>query len=345
MLYARVLRSPHPHARIVRIDASKALAHARREGGHLARELHGRLGRRVDLRRRAVQRRDQEDHQAPPLRVQQPGAIRRRAGGRRRRGRSSHRRRGAAADRGRLRAAAVRARSRGGAQARRPADLARRQPVARTRATSTCRLAQKRGNVEEGFAASDQVFEDRYSTAFVHNAQMEPRVVRRGLGRRQAHRLHADRRHRQLPHRHGARPRHPAGKGPRRLPVHGRQLRQQEPESGRRSDRRDAGEERRRAGEARAVAQGRLHRRARPLADGAVLQGRRQERRHAAGDPAARLQRHGTVPQEHRQHRRRRDLSVPEHRDVDLAGLHQPDRVGELPRDRSSRRASSASSR
>src|SRR5438552_17850230 len=26
MLYARVLRSPHPHARILRIDASKALA-------------------------------------------------------------------------------------------------------------------------------------------------------------------------------------------------------------------------------------------------------------------------------------------------------------------------------
>src|SRR5215471_19750384 len=34
----------------------------------------------------------------------------------------------------------------------------------------------RRGNVEEGFNASDQVFEDRYTTAFVHNAQMEPRV-------------------------------------------------------------------------------------------------------------------------------------------------------------------------
>ena len=49
-------------------------------------------------------------------------------------------------------------------------------------------------------AAAAHVFEDRYTTAFVHNAQMEPRVARRALGRRQADRLHADRRHRQLPH-------------------------------------------------------------------------------------------------------------------------------------------------
>jgi putative selenate reductase molybdopterin-binding subunit len=36
-------------------------------------------------------------------------------------------------------------------------------------------IGQRRGNVEEGFQASDHVFEDRLSTAFVHNAQMEPR--------------------------------------------------------------------------------------------------------------------------------------------------------------------------
>ncbi len=36
-------------------------------------------------------------------------------------------------------------------------------------------IGQKRGNVEEGFRASDHVFEERFSTAFVHNAQMEPR--------------------------------------------------------------------------------------------------------------------------------------------------------------------------
>jgi len=36
-------------------------------------------------------------------------------------------------------------------------------------------ISQKRGNVEEGLRAADHVFEERFSTAFVHNAQMEPR--------------------------------------------------------------------------------------------------------------------------------------------------------------------------
>ena len=36
-------------------------------------------------------------------------------------------------------------------------------------------IGAKRGSVADGFAASDHVFEDRYSTSFVHNAQMEPR--------------------------------------------------------------------------------------------------------------------------------------------------------------------------
>ena len=38
-------------------------------------------------------------------------------------------------------------------------------------------ISQKRGSVETGFAAADHVFEDRFSTAFVHNAQMEPRCA------------------------------------------------------------------------------------------------------------------------------------------------------------------------
>ncbi len=37
-------------------------------------------------------------------------------------------------------------------------------------------MTQVRGKVEDGFSAADHVFEDRYSTAFVHNAQMEPRT-------------------------------------------------------------------------------------------------------------------------------------------------------------------------
>ena len=36
-------------------------------------------------------------------------------------------------------------------------------------------ISQKRGDVDAGFKAADQIFEDRFSTAFVHNAQMEIR--------------------------------------------------------------------------------------------------------------------------------------------------------------------------
>ena len=38
-------------------------------------------------------------------------------------------------------------------------------------------IAQRRGDVEAGFTDADEVFEDRFTTAFVHNAQMEPRSV------------------------------------------------------------------------------------------------------------------------------------------------------------------------
>jgi len=46
-------------------------------------------------------------------------------------------------------------------------------PNARNEAAPT---QSRRGNVEQGFAAAEQIFEDRYSTAFVHDAQMEPRA-------------------------------------------------------------------------------------------------------------------------------------------------------------------------
>ena len=36
---------------------------------------------------------------------------------------------------------------------------------------------RREGNVEVGFQTADQVFEDRYTTAFVHDAQMEPRCA------------------------------------------------------------------------------------------------------------------------------------------------------------------------
>ncbi|HEX7140264.1 MAG TPA: molybdopterin cofactor-binding domain-containing protein, partial [Vicinamibacterales bacterium] len=38
-------------------------------------------------------------------------------------------------------------------------------------------MTQKRGDVNAGFAAAEQIFEDRYTTSFVHNAQMEPRAA------------------------------------------------------------------------------------------------------------------------------------------------------------------------
>ena len=38
-------------------------------------------------------------------------------------------------------------------------------------------IAQRRGDVEAGFRQADHVFEDRFSTTFVHNAQMEPRAA------------------------------------------------------------------------------------------------------------------------------------------------------------------------
>jgi CO/xanthine dehydrogenase Mo-binding subunit/aerobic-type carbon monoxide dehydrogenase small subunit (CoxS/CutS family) len=38
-------------------------------------------------------------------------------------------------------------------------------------------FGEKRGDVAKGFAASDHVFEDRYTTTFIHNAQMEPRAA------------------------------------------------------------------------------------------------------------------------------------------------------------------------
>jgi len=37
-------------------------------------------------------------------------------------------------------------------------------------------IGVRRGDVDQGFRTADHVFEDRYTTAFVHNAQMEPRA-------------------------------------------------------------------------------------------------------------------------------------------------------------------------
>ena len=176
MLYARVLRSPHPHARIRSIDISKAQALPGVKAVLTHENCSVRLGRRLRRRRRSVQRRYQEDHQAAPLRVQQSGALCRRPGRGCRRHQPARRGRSAAPHQRRLRGAAAsssirrkrssRARHKSGRKATSRSILAMKpQPI-----------GQKRGNVDDGFRASDHVFEDRFSTAFVHNAQMEPRA-------------------------------------------------------------------------------------------------------------------------------------------------------------------------
>ncbi len=62
MLYARVLRSPHPHARIRSIDTAKALALPGRQGYSDARKLFGGLGRRIGGGRYSIQRCGEESH-------------------------------------------------------------------------------------------------------------------------------------------------------------------------------------------------------------------------------------------------------------------------------------------
>ena len=111
MIYGRVLRSPHPHARIHRIDVSRAealpgvkavITHERAPIVWGAGSVSG--GRQYDDRVKG-------NHDTPAPAVRQPGAVCGRSGGGCRGGRSARRRGGVASDRGGLRAAAVCARS------------------------------------------------------------------------------------------------------------------------------------------------------------------------------------------------------------------------------------------
>ena len=207
-------------------------------------------------------------------------------------------------------------------------------------------MTQQRGNVEDGFRNSEHVFEDRYTTTFVHNAQMEPRSAVAAVGRRQADRLHPHRRHRQLPHRYGARSRDPARKRARHLPVHGRQLRQQEPESGCRPDRGHAGEASRRARETRSF-------RAKKISSACTAAGRPPSITRWASTTTAHLQAlqlrgySGMGP-----YRKNsgaigghRDLSGPAPRLHRLSGLHEQDHCPAISAAPNFRRAISAFSR
>ena len=168
-MYARVLRSPHPHARVRRIDTAKAAALP--AGGRHARQRAGVVGRWLDCRRGAVQRRDQKITTQRRYIFNNPVRF------------CGHAAAVAAIDRHTAEALDLIAVDYeqlpfvvdpAGGSSRCAPGLARGQPR-RTR-DEAAPTKSRRGNVDEGFAAADQIFEDRYSTAFVHDAQMEPRA-------------------------------------------------------------------------------------------------------------------------------------------------------------------------
>jgi putative selenate reductase molybdopterin-binding subunit len=175
MLYARVLRSPHPHARIRRIDASKALAlpgvkavisHDNCTVLWGAGSISGGAQYNEEVKKITKHRRYAFNN---PVRfVGEPVAA------------------VAAVDRHTAEEAlqlivvdyeplpfvldpeeALKA---GAPQIWPEGNLS---PTARNEMIP---IGARRGNVDEGFTGADHVFEDRYSTSFVHNAQMEPRV-------------------------------------------------------------------------------------------------------------------------------------------------------------------------
>jgi xanthine dehydrogenase molybdenum-binding subunit len=176
MLYARVLRSPHPHAKIVKIDASKALALAgvktvltHENGGDVvwgSGSISGGAQYQEEVKKITKHRRHAFNN---PVRfVGEPVAA------------------VAAIDRHTAEDALQlidvtyeplpfvldqeEALKPGAPQIWPEGNLS---PNARNEHTP---MGVRRGNVEEGLKSADRVFEDRYSTTFVHNAQMEPRV-------------------------------------------------------------------------------------------------------------------------------------------------------------------------
>jgi len=174
MLYARVLRSPHPHARILRIDASQALAmpgvkavisHENCKFVWGAGGVAGGVQYNDQIKKITKQRRYAFNN---PVRfVGDPVAA------------------VAAVDRHTAEEALRRieveyetlpfvlepeeALKPGAVQIWPEGNLSLdNQNEARP-------MTQQRGKVEDGFRSAEHVFEDRYTTAFVHNAQMEPR--------------------------------------------------------------------------------------------------------------------------------------------------------------------------
>ena len=150
MLWGKILRSPHAHARIRSIDTSKAQALPGVKAVITSADFPEQKFEYVGPERVAAEflAHDAQHHGA------REGALRGPRGRRRRRDQQGHRRRGAAADRGRLRGAAARHRRRRGDAARcaaavRGHDHARasspRRPSRRTsRSASSSRSATSR---------------------------------------------------------------------------------------------------------------------------------------------------------------------------------------------------------
>ena len=223
MLYARIVRSPHPHARVAAID----LAPARRAPG-----VRAALGP-SRTRPRAEQPRD-----VPGRRGRGRGRRHRRAGHRRRAPRE-----------GRLRGAAAPDQRGCGADRSGAAGVHERQ-----RATGADAGIRRSCGGLCGCGA--------HARADLRNPRHHARVSRVArhrvrVGGRQAHRLDLDAGHQRRPRELRDRAEHPAGQHPRDLPVHGRRLRQQGAEHRRRGPVvREAGPRDRQAGQADARSQG-----------------------------------------------------------------------------------------
>ena len=176
MLYARVLRSPHPHARIRRIDVSKAraLAGVKAIITHENAQVHWGAGsvaggRQYDDAIKKATRHKRYVFNNPVRFVGDPIAA------------------VAAVDRHAAEEAL-------GlivvdyeplefvleAEEALKADAVRIWPEGNLSLDAKNEAqpeVYRRGNVEEGLRASDHVFEDRFTTTHVNNAQMEPRVA------------------------------------------------------------------------------------------------------------------------------------------------------------------------
>ena len=168
LLHGKLLRSPHAHARIRAIDASRALALPGVHAVITGRDLP------VALRHHPLDpRRARAGHRQ--------GALRRRRRGRGGRRRRADRRGGARAHRRRLRGAPGRPHRRGGAGP--PRDPG--QPAGRpARGTSPSTSCSPSATWTAGWPAADVVVEDTWFHAGSTHAAIEPHCAIGDLGRR-----------------------------------------------------------------------------------------------------------------------------------------------------------------